>query len=186
MVFLVCQTSAQEKSLSYTIKRDGQSVGSMNIIQVKAGNTISYKLHSEVKTKFILTFTAKRIEEAIYNNGVLIYSSVYQNQNGKEKLSKQVRFDGNKYIVTDKGTKEQLSNTPIKYNMVCLYTNEPSQINLVFSDKFQKLLPIQKLGEHHYKISFPDGNFNEYYYSDGTCKRIEVNHSFYSAVMELH
>jgi len=97
-----------------------------------------------------------------------------------------MRFDGNKYIVTDKGTKEQLSNTPIKYNMVCLYTNEPSQINLVFSDKFQKLLPIQKLGEHHYKISFPDGNFNEYYYSDGTCKRIEVNHSFYSAVIELH
>ena len=178
--------NAQHQNLAYTIKRDGQKIGSMNIMETKAGDKISYKLESEIKTKFIFSITAKGIEEAVYNKGVLVYSSIYQKLNGKEKLNTQIKLTGNNYVITDKEEKKQLHNVSIAYNMVCLYTNEPLHLVQIFSDKFQKFLAIQKIAEHHYKITFPDGNFNEYIYANGICKKIEVNHSFYNVLMELH
>jgi len=179
-------TNAQQQKLAYTITRDGQNIGSMNIMETKAGDKVSYKLESEIKTKFIFSFTAKGIEEAVYNKGVLVYSSICQKLNGKEKLNKQTKLTGKNYIITDKDEKKQLDNITIGYNMVCLYTNEPLHLVQIFSDKFQKFLAIQKIAEHHYKISFPDGNFNEYIYANGICKKIEVTHSFYNVLMELH
>jgi hypothetical protein len=179
-------TKAQEKALSYTIKTDGQSVGTLNIMKAALGNKICYKLKSEVKTKFIFTYVANGIEEAVYENGILVYSSVYQKLNGKEKLNKQIKRSGDKYFVTEKGSQKFLPDTIIGFNMICLYSNEPVHTSQVFSDKFQKHLPIQKVGEHHYKVSFPGGHYNEYYYSNGVCTRIEVNHSLYNAIMELH
>ena len=178
--------NAQQQNLAYTITRDGQNIGSMNIMETKAGDKISYKLESEIKTKFIFSFTAKGIEEAVYRKGVLVYSSIYQKLNGKEKLNKQIKLTGNNYVITDKEDSQQLHNVSIAYNMVCLYTNEPLHLVQIFSDKFQKFLAIQKIAEHHYKINFPDGNFNEYIYSNGICKKIEVKHSFYNVLMELH
>jgi len=185
IVFCAGTTKAQEKALSYAIKKGGESIGSMRIVQIKEGSKVSYKLESQIEAKFVFTFTAKGIEEAVYDNGVLIYSSVYQKLNGKEKLNKQTKLNGNKYIVTDKGSKKQLCNTAISYNMICLYNNEPSPDTKLFSDKFQGFLIIQKVADHHYKISFPDGNANEYYYVNGICTRIEVDHTFYTATMEL-
>src|SRR5215216_5394884 len=178
-------TNAQQQKLAYTIKRDGQKIGSMNIMETKAGDKVSYKLESEIKTKFIFSFTAKGIEEAVYNKGVLVYSSIYQKLNGKEKLNTQIKLTGNNYVITDKEEKKQLHNVSIAYNMVCLYRNEPLHLFQIFSDKFQKFLSIQKIAEHHYKITFPDGNFNEYIYANGICEKIEVNHSFYNVLMEL-
>lgn len=178
--------NAQHQNLAYTIKRDGQKIGSMNIMETKAGDKICYKLESEIKTKFIFSITAKGIEEAVYNKGVLVYSSIYQKLNGKEKLNTQIKLTGNNYVITDKEEKKQLHNVSIAYNMVCLYTNEPLHLVQIFSDKFQKFLAIQKIAEHHYKITFPDGNFNEYIYANGICEKIEVNHSFYNVLMELH
>lgn len=174
-----------KKTLAYAIKKDGESIGNMRIAQVKEGSKTSYKLESEIETRFVFTFTAKGIEEAVYNDGVLVYSSVYQKLNGKEKLNTQTKLNGDKYIVTDKGGKKQLCNTVINYNMICLYNNEPSPCTRLFSDRFQRFLTIQKIADHHYRVNFPDGNTNEYYYSNGTCTSIKIDHSFYTATMEL-
>ena len=177
--------NAQETNLVYTIKRHGGQIGYMNVKEVKAGTKTSYKLESLIKTKFIFTFTAKGTEEASYENGVLQSSSVYQKLNGNERVNKKTKFTGTDYVITDDGSEEKFDSKAINYNMVCLYTKEPFQISHVFSEKFQAFIPIQKMNEHHYKISFPDGNYNEYYYNNGTCTKIEVSHSLYSAVMEL-
>jgi len=76
---------------------------------------------------------------------------------------KKIKAKGNAYN-GNKGSKtETLSNYPIRYNMLSVYITEPVNINQVYSDNFQKQVDIQKVAEHHYKIKFPDGNFNEYF-----------------------
>lgn len=185
-LILATITKAQEKNLSYTIKRNGSKVGIMQVKEIKEGKTISLRLQSDVKTNFIFVFSAKGIEEARYDNGILVYSSVYQRLNGSEKVNKQIRFANDSYVISNKGKEERLYNVKIYYNLVCIYNHEPNTTSLIFSDKYQKFLPIQKIEDHHYKIRFPDGSANEYWFENGTCKRIEIDHTLYSAVMELN
>jgi hypothetical protein len=185
-LILAMITKAQEKNLSYTIKRSGSKVGIMQVKEIKEGKTISLRLQSDVKTSFIFTFSAKGIEEARYDNGILVYSSVYQRLNGSEKVNKQIRFANDSYVISNKGREERLYNVKIYYNLVCIYNHEPNTTSLIFSDKHQKFLPIQKIEDHHYRIRFPDGSANEYWFENGTCKRIEIDHTLYSAVMELN
>jgi len=179
-------TQAQEKNLSYTVKRNGNKIGTMDVKEVRDGKTVALKLQLDIKTSFILSFSAKGIEEARYDSGILTYSSVYQKLNGNEKVNKQIRYLNDVYVINNKGKEEKLSNVKIYYNLVCIYNHEPVTTALIFSDKYQKFLPIEKIEDHHYKIKFPDGNANEYWFEKGVCKKIEVDHALYSVVMELN
>jgi hypothetical protein len=142
-------------------------------------------MDTEVKTTLIFSFTARGREEAVYENGLLVYSSVYQKLNGSEKLNKQTKRVGSHYVIAEGGAEDSL-HEPIYYNMVCLYTHEPLKTNQIYSDKFQKFLAIEKVSDHHYRIRFPDGNANDYYYEDGVCARVNVDHAFYSVMFELN
>jgi hypothetical protein len=186
MFLLPAFSKAQQRDLVYTIKRNGSKVGSMKISEICEGGKTTYKLLSEVSLGFILRFRAKSQEEAIYKNGIMSYSFVYQKINGSEKINKQTKQVGTNYIITVNGKDERFESLPIRYNMVRLYTHEPSNVLQIFSDKFQQNLNLQKTGIHQYRICFPDGNSNDYYYQDDVCTRIIINHTFYSAIIELN
>lgn len=181
--FLVAK--AQEQNLIYTIKRNGNVIGNMNVKEVRSGGKTSLSLQSNIKTTFLLTFTAKGKEEAIYENGKMIYSLVHQIQNGSEKINKKIFYVNNGYVVDNKGDKEKFESSNIKFNLICLYTQEPLTISHLYSDKLQKFLPIRKIAEHHYRVIFSDNNYNDYFYRNGICNKVVVNNFIYSVVMEL-
>ncbi len=185
VILIAAMVSAQEKYLTYNIKKGGQKIGEMKIKEIKNGTTLCIKMESLIKTRFFVSVTAKVVEEALYEKGVLQHSFAYQQTNGNEKLNKRLRYVNNNYILHCKGIEHTLDLGPVYYNLVCIYTREPVSQAVIYSDKFQKLIPIQLVEMHHYKITFPDGNYNEYYYENGTCTKIQVNSSFYTAVMEL-
>src|SRR5690242_127289 len=56
-------TRAQEKTLSYTVSKNGKKIGEMYVKEIRKGSTIYLKLQSDIKTSFILTISAKGIEE---------------------------------------------------------------------------------------------------------------------------
>jgi hypothetical protein len=178
-------SNAQERVFSYTIKRNGSKVGRMDITQVTGGSRTTLKLQSEVKTRFIFSFSAKATEEAVFDNGIMVSSFVYQKLNGKEKLDKLTRYVNNSYIIKSDGGEERL-NARIHYNLICLYAYEPINNRNVYSDKYETFLPIEKIEAHHYKIKFPDGSFNEYWYEKGICIKVKIEHALYSATIELN
>ena len=177
--------NAQEKKLEYNIKRNGEVVGTIRFVQNITGSRTTLKLESEVKTRFIFTFTAKAQEEAIYDNGIMTWSSIFRKLNGSVKADKKTKATGTVYTVYKGNKTETMNNYPVRYNMLSIYSTEPVNIIKVYSDNFQQQVDIQKITEHHYKIKFPDGNYNEYFYANGICSRVEVHHSLYSATIEL-
>ena len=174
----------QETNLTYSVTRNGSEIGTISIKEIKKGKQVSYYLQSQIKVQFILHFTVKAIEEAVYENGVLVSSFIYRKFNGTEKANKRIRFANNNYIVNNKGSEKWLNNYPINYNMVCVYTQEPHSVPHIFSDNFQQFIPVKKTGAHQYKIVFPDGNTNEYFYQNGICIRIKMTTSLYNAEIE--
>ena len=177
--------NAQQKKLEYSIKRNGDVVGNIHFIQGIVGNRIVLTMESEVNTRFIFNFKAKAKEEVIYDNGIMTWSSIFRKLNGNVKVDKKTKATGNAYTVYKGSKTETLNNYPIRYNMLSVYIIEPVTITKVYSDNFQQLIDIQKIADHHYKIKFPDGNYNEYFYINGVCSKIEIHHSMYSATIEL-
>ena len=188
LLLLTCTTlcvSAQEKRLTYNIKRNGDVVGNIRFVQGISGSRTVLTMESEVNTRFIFNFKANAKEEVIYDNGIMTWSSIFRKLNGSVKVDKKTKANGNAYTVY-RGTKtETLNNYPIRYNMLSVYIIEPVNITKVYSDNFQQQVDIQKIGDHHYKIKFPDGNYNEYFYTSGVCSKIVIHHSLYSASIEL-
>ena len=177
---------AQDQTLHYIISRSGNPVGSLVVKESKQGNRITYNLKSAVKASFLFSIAVKTSEESIYQNSVLTYSRVFQEVNNNERVNTQIQASNAGYTITDnKKEVKKIGKDPITYNLVCLYTVEPLHVKRIFADKFQKFIPVQTLGAHHYKISFPDGGNNEYFYRDGICVKVKLNTSWFSAEMNL-
>ncbi|HEY5774087.1 MAG TPA: DUF6134 family protein [Chitinophagaceae bacterium] len=188
LLLLTCTAlcvSAQEKKFTYNIKRNGDIVGNIQFVQSIVGSRTLLTMESEVNTRFIFNFKAKAKEEVIYDNGIMTWSSIFRKLNGTIKVDKKTKANGSAYTVYKGSKTETLNNYPIRYNMLSVYIIEPLNITKVYSDNFQQQIDIQKIADHHYKIKFPDGNYNEYFYTNGVCSKIEIHHSLYSATIEL-
>lgn len=183
LVILLTTSTAhsQNKSFTYQIIRNGSKVGTLHFSETNSAGTDYLKMESDVKTKFIFTFKAHANEEATYVNGVLLRSSIYRELNGTEKANKQHQADNRQYVIHNGRDLTVIKNYPITYNMLSLYSKEPENISVVYSDNFETFIAIQRTDAHKYKITLPDGNYNYYYYKNGVLNQVEVHHSLYSA-----
>ena len=175
----------QDTQLQYSIKRKGSEIGIISFSQQHSGNKSVLRMESKIKTRFIFLFTAMGQEESVFENGIMISSFIYQKLNGNERVNKKTQLMGRNYVVTKGKESETISSYPISYNMICLYAREPVNTSKIYSDTFQRFLDIQTLGDHYYKIEFPDGNYNEYHYSNGLCTNVEVHNRLYRSSFEL-
>ena len=176
---------AQERKLTYDVMKNGNSIGTVNFLKLTKYQKKFLSLTSDVKTRFIFSFSGHATETAVYDNGVMIYSSFYHKQNGSDKANKITIASGQSYKLTDDGVSKLISCSPIRYNMLLLYINIPKNINKVYSDNFQKLLDIKKVEENIYRLSLPDGNYNYYTYKNGVCSKVEIKRTFYTAQFVL-
>jgi hypothetical protein len=133
-----------------------------------------------------MSFTATAMEETIFENGFLVFSSIYRKFNGTEKVNRKTVLDKNRYLVTNYSAVESKSSFPIDFNTLCLYYKEPLNYASVYSDNFQCFLPISDNGKHVYTVGLPDGSSNIYHYKNGICQEIDVHNALYSATVVLN
>lgn len=176
----------QTKHYQYEVKKGGNSIGEINITHTVSGPVNSLLLVSDIRYRLLFLFTAKSKEEVVFTNGVMTYSSIYREQNGDKKIQAKTRKGSSTYIIERDDNKRTELNIPaIYFHTISLYITEPAAYRAVYIDKFQQLVTIQNISAHHYKVTFPDGNYNEYFYQEGVCKTIKVSQSFFNAEIEL-
>lgn len=187
LLFLQVSSAAwsQEKQLRYSINRQGQKVGELTFRQTTEDNKTTYAIESLVKVSMVLSFTVQAWESSVYENNVLQSSALVRHVNGKQKINKKIKNNGTGLTVINEGTEKELKNFRVKYSTHCLYTTEPVTFTNVFSDNYQKFIPIVKLANNHYRLTFPDGNSNEYFYENGVCKKVKVKSNLFDAEFVL-
>jgi hypothetical protein len=178
-------SKAQNLQLNYKIMRGGNDIGRLHLEKNIVGNKSNLLLVSEIKTYILFLITVSVKESSTFENGKLIYSSQFRKTNGITKLDKQTRYVANKYEVMENGKKENLSFPFIGTNLLNLYFQEPISTNSVYCDKQQCFVKITKTPDGGYKMKFPDGNSNYYYYERGICTKIKISHTFYSVEIIL-
>jgi hypothetical protein len=170
----------QERKLVYDVIRNEKVIGEIVFLELIKDGKKMLSLTSDVKTKFIFSFSSYVAETASFENGIMMYSSYYQKQNGSDKAKKMTVASGQFYKLIDDGDSKLINCSVIRYNMLLLYTNVPEKINKVYSDNYQKLLDIKKVSDNKYKIILPDGDCNYYTYENNVCTRVDVERTFFT------
>jgi len=178
--FIFRPAFTQERKLVYDVVRNGKIIGKIVFLELLKDGKKMLSFTSDVKTKFIFSFSDYATETASFENGIMIYSSFYQRQNGSDKAKKMTVASGQFYKLIDNGVSKLISCSPIRYNMLLLYVYVPEKINKVYSDNYQKLLDIQKVESNKYKLSLPDGNYNYYTYNDNVCTKVDIERTFFA------
>ncbi len=178
-------SKAQPCQLNYKIIKGGDEIGWLTLEKKVQGNTCSMLMVSEVSTRMIFQINVSTKETAAFEDGKLIFSSQYRKTNGNTKVDKQTRFVIDKYEVVRNGKKQDLDFHFIGTNLLSMYFNEPVGINFVYCDNQESFVSLEKKEDGGYRVTFPDGNSNCFYYSGGICNRIKVTHTFYSAEIIL-
>jgi len=184
-VSIMGAASSQEKRLLYQVTKNGTVIGSMQLAELTFPDKVVVKLDSKIKTHNLFSVSVLTREETVFQNGMITYSSIYRNLNGDEKENKQLKVSASNYKI-EKGNKTEMLNFyPIKHNMLSLYFSEPVHIPKLYSDNLQEFLDIKKLAPDQYQVTFPNGNYNLFFYKDGICQKINVHHSLYNVEIIL-
>jgi len=170
---------SQPGELKYKIMQGGDEIGSMTAGKITTGNKTSFSMISEVKKKMILTLEVYEKHTALFINNILSEATVLRKVNGKVKIDKQITCAANNCTVTNDGKTNSSPQKPVYTSVLNIYFSEPDKIMEVYSDNFEKMIPLKHLGNHGYQLSLPDGDTVDYYYSNGVCSKVKVNKKLY-------
>lgn len=185
MVLMPMLSNAQNLQLNYKITRNGEGIGLLRLDKTTIGDKSVLVLVSEIKTKIVFPISIFVKESSTFEQGKLVCSSQIRKTNGSVKCDKQTKVVGNEYEVTENGKKKKTSFFVIDTNLLSLYFQEPIDSKWVYCDNQQCFVKVVKTDDGGYKVQFPNGNVNCFYYKDGVCTKIKIVHSFYSAEIIL-
>ena len=185
LIFFAKSLAAQNNTLHYDITRNDKIIGFLKLQKKEDGDKTYLNLVSDVNVNFIINTSIKIKEHSVYQNNNLIYSESKRFVNDNEKVNNKTSLVKGIYYLDKSGFTETLKVPLINYNLLLMYFNEPSNIAKVYSDSFQQMLKIDKVSQQHFNIHLPDGGINEYFYKDGRCIKVIVNHTFFQIEMRL-
>ena len=176
---------SQNSMFNYKIVEGGDNIGWLRLEKNITDSRTNHSLVSELSTRFIILIEVSAKETSIFENGQLLYSSQYRKTNGTVKVNKQTSRVADKYVVNNNGEKQYLSIPIVVTNLLSLYFQEPVNTGTVYCDKYESFVKITKTDNSGYKVEFPDGNSNTFYYSRGICTKVKISHTFYTAEIIL-
>lgn len=173
---------AQKLNLHYKVVNNGNTIGWVKIQKINDahGNVSSIVLTSEVKRRIIFLLTVEEKQDTYFNETGMVKSSIYRKINDNVKMNQQTVFKGDYYEFKSPKTSERVAMPQVQYNALSMYIREPVNIEKVFSETFQRYLKIEPQGKSVYKLKLPDGNTNTYYYDNGICSRVVMEHTLFT------
>lgn len=185
ILFLICISNLQfteassyidtEKNLTYTITKNNKTIGEIHIIRSTNNDVTKYFFESNAKANllfFNINFYDKM--SVTFNKNILQEAKLYRTTNNKVKVNNLTTWNGNFYSFFDKNGQNGFINNPILLTTACLYFFEPVNVDSIFSEKFQRMIPIKNAGNKRYVMSLPDGNKTTYSYLNGICSLVEA------------
>lgn len=180
-VFIGCTSFATStvKKYLYHVWYKGVNIGKVYLTHQQTGENHFISMQAAVSVKKILTFNIISRDEALFKAGVLHWSKVYREMNGKTLDDKKTTRENAVYRLEDEGTKTTLHGL-INQNILGMYLNEPKNSDKIYADNHQKFVVLNKTGEHRYQTILPDGSVNTYTYANNRCVEVDVKSTYYN------
>jgi hypothetical protein len=170
---------AQKRTLHYDVTKNGNVIGYVSVSEIKKGTTVFLKLNSEVKVSLLLfSYNSNVTEEAIFEDGILVYSFYYKMENGKSK-SMIAKRSGAYFNINSNGNM-YLRNISVHTNTLQMYFNSFVGDAKAYSNQYQQFLDVRKIAGNRYTLTLPDGSLNYYQYKKGVCTKVDVVRSLFT------
>ena len=181
ITFLPLKSFSQNSRLDYKVMFSGNDIGWLRLEKNDNGNKSDLLLISEIKTRLLFPIRVFSKETSTYENGKLIYASQFRKTNGKTNINKEIRFVENEYEIIENDKKTKLSCPKIDTNLLSLFFQEPKNAKEVYCDNQQSFIKVSKADDGGYRMKFPNGSLNCFYYKEGVCVKVKMQHKFYIA-----
>jgi hypothetical protein len=183
--FLPEQILSQDRVLNYNIMMSGGKVGSLAMVRHDSLSTTAIKINCHARKRIIFLYTLTENQEAYFDKGIMVRSSVYRKVNSSIKINQHTQFRGDHYVVNKGNSDQAIMLNGVSYNQTSLYFTEPTAIKQLYSDIYLTMLDIKKVSNGVYKLLLPDGNVNYYYYTDGVCSKVKIDRMLFSVEFVL-
>ena len=171
-------TTITKDYLNYSIIKDDKTIGNIRVERSLKDGITEYLFESRAKVKILYSIEVYDKMGVTFKQNILQQASLYRTMNGKLKVNNTATWNGSFYHLSDK----EGANGFLKQSVFCstasLYFNEPGNVKSVFSEKFQKMVPVQKIDSKRYRINLPNGNITTYTYNSGICTLVEAETDF--------
>lgn len=171
-------TSTTKEYLNYTIIKDDKTIGNISIERSLKDGITEYLFESRAKVKILYSIEIYDKMGATFKQNILQQAKLYRTINGKLKVNNTATWNGSFYNLSDKDGANGFLKQSVFYSTASLYFSEPGNVKSVFSEKFQKMIPIHKIDSKRYRIDLPNGNTTTYTYNSGICTLVEANTDF--------
>jgi hypothetical protein len=174
LLFVLFQQSAFGESLSYSVMKGGETIGHIHIDRTKKNDVTEYFFESTVKLTFIFSIEVYDRMRVIFKGNQMLQAQLYRTLNGKVKVNNSATWNGKSYLMINKDNERSSLQHLIYLTTANLYYLEPANTTAVFSEKFQKMIPVKRVGNKRYLLDLPNGNKTYYSYTNGICSMVEA------------
>ncbi|WP_241330551.1 DUF6134 family protein [Chryseobacterium arthrosphaerae] len=164
--------------LNYSIIKDDKTIGTIRVERSLKDNITEYLFESRAQVKILYSIEIYDKMNVNFKQNILQQAKLYRTMNGKLKVNNTAIWNGSFYNLSDKDGPNGFLKQSVLYSTASLYFNEPENVKSVFSEKFQKMVPVQKIDARRYRISLPNGNTTTYTYTSGICTLVEASTDF--------
>ncbi|GLU53991.1 DUF6134 family protein [Dyadobacter frigoris] len=165
------------QTVMYDVMVAGRVIGSVKVLLYEnTSKTIKHRIEAQFSIPF---YSGSFSSENDFLEGNLQSSVTEHFVNGKQKESTRtsnrhpqlyhVSFSGK---ATDYGKLKELNQT-INHTMTGLYYQEPSNVGMVYSERYGQMCPVKKLDESRYGVVLPNGKQSIYAYRQGLCTEVQ-------------
>lgn len=164
--------------LNYSIIKDDKTIGNIRVERSLKDDITEYLFESRAKVKILYSIEVYDKMGVTFKQNILQQAKLYRTMNGKLKVNNTAIWNGSFYNLSDKDGANGFLKQSVFCSTASMYFNEPGNVKSVFSEKFQKMVPIQKIDSKKYRIDLPNGNTTTYTYNSGICTLVEANTDF--------
>jgi len=166
--------SARAEILRYTVMHRDNEVGQLQIERTVSKDETRYRFESNVALTMIMKIRVYDMMDVTFHGNLLTRAYLYRTLNDKVKVRNLALWDGTRYKLSDRDNEIKTITHPIYFTTASLYYVEPLQIRNLYSEKFQKMIPVTPDGASRYRLDLPNGNRVFYSYRNGRCSLVEA------------
>ncbi len=163
--------------LRYDVVRNGSSIGATLVERTIEGEKITHHLNTLTKFRIIWQIEVEYDLVETFEGDTLVSGTSWNTLNeSKQKDTELSRKEGEYSLIID-GIHTTIHEPVITKSVSEIYFEEPEHSEKVFSAYFGRYLTFEKIGEHQYELTSPDGS-NIYTYENGICTEVKISRDF--------
>lgn len=177
LALVLFQVPGLAQAVIYDILLAGRTVGELTITPARTSDGGEHlRVRGAIDT---FMYDVVYVGENRFENGLLKTALSSQEVNGKLKEKTNTVQNSESYQVTFANAKSTAKATgrvphPINHTITSLYYREPVNLKHIYSDRYGKMCPVQKVSTGAYDVEMPDGKKTRYTYAQGQCHEVRT------------